>query len=244
VKPITLIGVDCAAQPENTGLAWAIPDGDVLDIREARRASIKAPVAPIVAQWMEESNRVLLALDAPLGWPVEFGRELARHRAGAPLAPAAHAMFRRMTDNDIGRRLTKRPPLEVAADRIARATHAALKLLADLRALFGEEIPLVWSPDWQGRFGVIEVYPAATRIALGAPGSGGSLVGLESRIRFDSGTEPPSKDARDAVVCAITAMEFLNGRTVEPTEGQKAQAEHEGWIWAGHAPPTPKDLPP
>jgi predicted nuclease with RNAse H fold len=235
VKPITLIGVDCAVQPKHTGVAWAIPDGKVLTIREARCASNKASAASIVAQRIGESHRVLLALDAPLGWPAALGRELARHRAGAPLVPAAHAMFRRMTDDEIYKRFKKRP-LEVAADRIARAAHAALKFLEELRVLVDHELPLVWSPKWRGRIGVIEIYPAATRIALGLPRGGGSLAGLESRVRF--GSEPSSEHARDAVVCAITAEEFLAGRTIGPIRGQRALAEHEGWIWAGSAPPT------
>lgn len=189
MKPITLIGVDCAAQPKNTGLAWAIPDGEALVVREARCASNEASAASIVAQWVEGSHRVLLALDAPLGWPAEMGRELARHQAGAPLTPAAHAMFRRLTDDEIYRRFRKRP-LEVAADRIARAAHAALKFLEELHALVGSRLPLVWSPKWRGRFGVIEVYPAATRITLGVLRKRGSIDGLESRIRFESGLIP------------------------------------------------------
>lgn len=39
-------------------------------------------------QWIEGSHRVLLALDAPLGWPAEMGRELARHLSGRAAAPS------------------------------------------------------------------------------------------------------------------------------------------------------------
>jgi hypothetical protein len=145
-------------------------------------------------------------------------------------------MFRRMTDDVIYQRLGKRP-LEVAADRIARAAHAALKFLEELRALTGSELPLAWSPKWPGRVGVIEVYPAATRIALKVPRGSGSLVGLESRIRFESGSLRASEHARDAVVCAISALEFLNGRAIAPSRPQRAQAAHEGWICAGPSPP-------
>ncbi|HXQ24571.1 MAG TPA: hypothetical protein VN812_23015 [Candidatus Acidoferrales bacterium] len=41
-------------------------------------------------------------------------------------------MFRRLTDDVVYERLGKRP-LEVAADRIAWAAHAALKFFGDLR---------------------------------------------------------------------------------------------------------------
>jgi predicted RNase H-like nuclease len=232
MTPITMIGVDCAAQPENTGLARTVRDGETLVVEETCCASRNASAASIVAAWIEKSDRTLIALDAPLGWPVVFGRELAQHRAGGPLGSAAHAMFRRLTDDEISKRLGKRP-LEVAADRIARAAHAALRFLADLRALLDAPVPLVWSSDWAGRCGAIEVYPAATRIALALPRGSGSLAGLDSRLRIAAGVPPASEHARDAIVCAITALEFLAGRTIPPTTDQWRQAEHEGWIWAG-----------
>lgn len=162
-------------------------------------------------------------------------RSAGQPSSGEPLAPAGHAMFRRMTDDEIYARLGMRP-LEVAAGRIARAAHAALRFLEELRSLVGSPVPLVWSPKWRGRFGVIEVYPAATRIALGVPRGPGSIVGLGSRVIFRGGSVPSSEHARDAVVCAISAAEFLSGRMIGPTGGQRTQAEHEGWIWAGTAP--------
>jgi hypothetical protein len=33
---VTIIGVDCAAQAQNTGLAWAIQHGEKLVVRDAR----------------------------------------------------------------------------------------------------------------------------------------------------------------------------------------------------------------
>jgi predicted nuclease with RNAse H fold len=237
---VTIVGVDCAAQPKNTGLALAIEDGERLTVLEARCASSEAPAASIVANWVKESKRVLLALDAPLGWPAELARALARHQAGESLAPTAHAMFRRMTDDVIYDRLGKRP-LEVAADRIARAAHAALRFLEDLRQILGRRIDLVWSPKELHQIGVIEVYPAATRLTLGVPRGPGSLAGLESRLTFNEGAPPTSEHARDAAICALAAVEFLTGRAIAPIDGQKAQAKQEGWIWTGPSPSRAKD---
>jgi predicted nuclease with RNAse H fold len=237
MKPITIVGVDCAAQPEDTGLARTTWDGETLIVQETCCASRRTSAALIVAGWIKQSDRTLLALDAPLGWPAELGRTLALHRAGAALKPSAHAMFRRLTDDEIYRRFRKRP-LEVAADRIARAAHAALKFLEDLRALVDDPIPLLWSAEWAGPCAAIEVYPAATRIALAVPRGSGSLVGLESRMRIATDVPPDSEHSRDAIVCAITAVEFLAGRTTAPTPDQQVQALHEGWIWAGHTPPA------
>lgn len=232
---MTIVGVDCAAQAKNTGLARAIQSGEQLIVEDARCASSRTSAASIVAEWVQQSERVLLALDAPLGWPAELGRALANHQAGEPLAPTAHAMFRRMTDDVIYARLGKRP-LEVAADRIARAAHAALRFLADLRQMLGYPVDLVWSPRQLRRIGVIEVYPAATRMTLGVPRGPGSLAGFESRVRFRDGKAPTSEHARDAVVCAISGVEFLAGRLIAPTRRQRAQARQEGWIWAGRSP--------
>jgi len=232
VTTIAIIGVDCAAQAKNTGLAYAIPEGEKLAVHDARCASNDATASSIIRDWVRDSRHVLLALDAPLGWPTAFSHALATHRAGEPLRPTAHVMFRRMTDDLISERLGKRP-LEVAADRIARAAHAALRLLEELRQSLAVELPLVWSPSWHGGLGAIEVYPAATRIALGVPQSRGSLSGLESRLSFGTMSPPASEHARDAVVCAVAAQEFLSGRAVAPTNAQMIQARQEGWIWAG-----------
>jgi predicted RNase H-like nuclease len=232
VTTIAIIGIDCAAQAKNTGLAYAIPKGEQLAVQDARCASNDATASSIIRDWVRDLRHVLLALDAPLGWPTAFSRALASHRAGEPLGPTAHVMFRRLTDDEICERLGKRP-LEVAADRIARAAHAALRLLDELRHYLAVDIPLVWSPSWHGGLGAIEVYPAATRIALGVPHGGGSLTGLESRLSFGTTSLPASEHARDALVCAVAAQEFLSGRAVAPTNAQMVQARQEGWIWAG-----------
>jgi predicted RNase H-like nuclease len=227
----TIIGVDCAVQARNTGLARAIPESGKLTFLETCCASRQASAASIVFDWVRDSKRVLLALDAPLGWPIQLGVALARHQAGEALPSAAHKLFRRMTDDLVCERLGRRP-LDVGADRIARTAHAALWFLKELRQSLGSNVPLVWSPRWRGRFGVIEVYPAATRLALGLPRGRGSLVGLESRLSF-RGTAPNSEHARDAVVCSVAGLEFLSGRTVAPRRTQMRQARQEGWIWAG-----------
>src|SRR2546429_6521443 len=124
LENVAIIGVDCAAQPKNTGLVRAIPQGDRLVILDARCASRQASASSTVFDWVRQSERGLLALDAPLGWPAELGRALARHQAGEPLALSAHALFRRTTDNAIYERLRRRP-LEVRADRPSRAAHPA-----------------------------------------------------------------------------------------------------------------------
>jgi hypothetical protein len=136
-----LIGVDCAAQPNKTGLVRALPEGDTLTVLEARCGSKREPPAKVIAGWIREADRVLIALDAPLGWPAPLGLALVDHVAGGPLPSAAHAMFRRLTDDVIYERLGKRS-LDIGADKIARASYSALKLLEELHEALGFQIPL------------------------------------------------------------------------------------------------------
>lgn len=127
------------------------------------------------------SGPVLLALDAPLGWPTPLSDSVSAHRAGEPLAAEPDVMFSRETGRFIRARLGKKP-LEVAADRIARTAHAALALLRNLRSPHGIEIPLARKPGrLPSRVAAIEVYPAATLIGHGIRSGGYMRPGDASR---------------------------------------------------------------
>jgi hypothetical protein len=229
MPPTTIIGIDCATQPEKTGLALALWDGGPVVLRETACGSRHDLPTAIVARWLKGAERALLALDAPLGWPLALGRELAHHSAGRPVDAAPAELFRRHTDRVIERLLGKRP-LEVGADRIARTAHAALQLLAVVSAEIGRPIPLVWGAGELEPVGAIEVYPAATRLARGVPNRPGSLAGLERDFATDLGfLEAASPDVRDAVVCTLAGADFLAGRAMVPDD--LALARREGWIW-------------
>ncbi|MCM8612051.1 DUF429 domain-containing protein [Accumulibacter sp.] len=79
-------------------------------------------------------------------------------------------LFRRETDRVVAAEIGK-TPLEVAADRIARAAHSALEVLGLLREHSGKQIPLAWSPEFES-VAAIEVYPGATLKARGLEHSG------------------------------------------------------------------------
>jgi predicted RNase H-like nuclease len=228
-----LIGVDCAVQPTDTGLVRAVPEGELLDVLEARCGSTRDLPAKVIAGWIRESERVLIALDAPLGWPSPLGLGLIEHEAGGPLRSTANQMFRRLTDDVLCERLGKRS-LDVGADKIARTAHSALRLLEDLRQSLGIEIPLAWSSNWPGRVAAIEVYPAATRLGLGLPKlpkGADPLEGLQSRMRIAPEASLGSSHVRDAVLCALSGLEFLRDRARAPTQEQRPRALKEGWIW-------------
>ena len=135
-----LIGIDCATDARSTGLALGEFREGRVKLLEATLGRPRSPVE-IAAEWIACAEVALIALDAPLGWPVALHSALTCHRAGMPLRDQPDDLFSRATDRDIRRRLGKRP-LEVGADRIARTARAALQLLQELRDCTGYPIPL------------------------------------------------------------------------------------------------------
>jgi hypothetical protein len=226
-----LLGIDCAVQPGDVGLALGELRDDIVVITRCRMANRREPPLEIAVEWLGNCDAALIALDAPLGWARALPASLIGHRAGQPMGWRADDLFRRETDNRIRERFRKRP-LEVGADRISRTAVAALELLTALRERTGMPIPLAWNANEGHRFRAIEVYPAATRLAHGTASVRGSLHGLDQVIDC-SGVPPESmepEDARDAVVCTLAAGDFLLGRAEPPANLEVAQVE--GWIWA------------
>ena len=189
-----VIGVDCATQANKTGMVLASWSGAALRFEDAAIGSKRNPCLKVLSWWIGRDPDVLLALDAPLGWPEPLGSALATHSAGKVIREDADDLFSRTTDRRIRERLGKRP-FEVGANLIARTAHAALKMLEALRRATGHSIPLVWEgKDFSG-VGAIEVYPAATRIAHGfreEPSTVEWTKGTNRRRPF----EPGRKSAR------------------------------------------------
>ncbi len=236
-----VIGVDCAVDEKRVGMAWAVWDGGCARLREVALGGRGRSVAEVIAGWITPERPVLLALDAPLGWPAPLGRALSPHAAGAPLEEAPHALFRRQTDLFIKDRIG-RQPLDVGADRIARTAHAALGLLERVRQLTGEPVPLAWTADDPARVAAIEVYPAATLKVNGLPAAGykqkeqvemrrALLAGLRKLIDLPKDTDLPvaNADVLDAAICVLAGADFLAGKTLAPED--LLLAKKEGWIW-------------
>lgn len=239
---VQVIGIDCATVDAKVGLARGFFDGQLVKVREATLCTRDLSAAERVAGWVRGAEvPVLIAIDAPLGWPAPMAKALATHRAGSALGVEPNEMSRRRTDRVIQETLRK-TPLDVGADRIARTAHAALKLLGGIANLAEcPPIPLAWNSAISG-VSAIEVYPAATLIAHGIRASGYKapiqisqreeiLIALKSEIDVDAscvGMEA-SADMLDAVVCMLAAKDFLQGRASPPTDLTLAQ--QEGWIW-------------
>ena len=234
---IRIIGIDCATDPANVGLALGYLRGDRVSITELTTGTKKQPVSTQIVQWIQDDMPTLLALDSPLGWPSQLGILLASHSAGDVLAIEAHDLFRRSTDQFI-RKTIQKQPMEVAADRIARTAHAALALLAKLRTLTGQAIPLAWQPEDLTSIHAIEVYPAATLLACGYSKPKDARHSAEQAIltflaaHVDLPTTAlriPSRHAIDAAVCVLAGADVVRGIAVPPQN--IALAKKEGWIW-------------
>lgn len=228
---IALLGIDCATDPRKTGLALGELRSGVVHIIRCSTGTKNKPPAMVAVDWLQQHERALIALDAPLGWPKALGKQLSNHKAGRVIKIEANKLFRRMTDVEIKNRLGKQP-LDVGSNWIARTAFTALKILYQIRQSTGRPIPLAWAIEEKEQWRAIEVYPAATRIAHGASDVGGSLKGLGEFLNYSavSSILKKSKDAVDAAVCTLAAADFLLGRAIAPLD--KETAKVEGWIWA------------
>ena len=238
-----LVGIDCATKPKFVGIALAKMTHEV-HVCEVH-AAIKDPWKAVF-RWLEtfRSERILIAIDAPLGWPAPLGQSLNTHSAGDPIDADSNKLFSRFTDRYIRQEVGKKP-LEVGADRIARTAHAALQELAILRQESQDAIPLAWSHQGLSGMSVIEVYPAATLKAHDLPSNGykDNKDPKHKRVRtkildsFTSFHVPlecrniaiRNSDGFDAVVCLLAAADFAGGNALPPPDYQ--QAQKEGWIW-------------
>jgi predicted RNase H-like nuclease len=244
MPPMHIIGVDWAATDEaKCGLALARHEGDALEVIElltGREASEKS--SGRIARWIDEDTDVLVAIDAPLGWPRALMRAVASHRAGEPLGTMKDAatFFSRETDRHV-RKVYGKTPLEVGADRIARTAFSALALVATLRAR--AKLDVAWRPDERG---VIEVYPAATLTALTAkkvepykkrdqvPERAKIVNELASHVTINASLRRRALEVDhllDAVVCAVAGADFVSGKAIAPDDAQLELAQTEGWIW-------------
>lgn len=188
IDGVQIIGIDCAAQPTGFGLASTRVHAGSLEVIEVTKGEGKDfhRISEKVRSWIagddaDRPSRTLLALDAPLGWPIHLTRALHTHRAGEPLThphetehekesadpnPGNH-LFRRHTDRFLADRFPG-APLDIGADRIARVARSALELLGQLRTGDGQQssVPLLWDPSHLKHIGAIEVYPRLTLRAL------------------------------------------------------------------------------
>ncbi len=239
---VAVVGIDCATDDANVGAAFGAWRGGGVAVHDVMACGTTTPVQA-VATWLRGVQEpILIALDAPLGWPVALTQALCQHRAGDELVVEADRMFRHGTDRFIHKTVGKRP-LDVGADRIARTAHAALRLLGELRRTLASPVPLAWSPQNLPLLSAIEVYPAATLAAHGIRSTGYkraenlaerkeiiSPVSCRLNLPADVTLLEGNANVLDAVVCLLAARDFLQDRCPPPSD--QRLAEQEGWIWS------------
>jgi len=239
---IQIIGIDCAVQAKNIGIAVGEFVDDWVDLQSVN-FGLTYPIE-FVANAIRDREPTLLALDAPLGWPISMGKVLADHNASERIRVSPNDMFRRETDRFVKLAVGKQS-LDVGADRIARTAWAAIDFLGEVRRLTSNHIPLAWEFDMVHESSCIEVYPAATLEAhkLSSRGYKGSkpehrkarealLAKLRAILKVDGDkarTMLLNDDAFDAAVCIVAAAEFLRGTAARPENMDVARKE--SWIW-------------
>jgi predicted RNase H-like nuclease len=238
---VLLIGLDAASDFSKFGYAVGYYEDGRVRIKQAGLVdtpSERNALVSVVAPELRSASRALIAIDAPLGWPAALAAELCNHQAGEAFASDKNSMFRRATDNYV-RDLTKKNPLEVGADKIARAAHSALAALKCLRAASEMAIPLAWDKNFTG-MAAIEVYPAGTLKERGLPDSKYKKP-EQLNVRLDIANSlandidglttyvDGSADIFDACLCLVAAKDFIDGLAEPPIDHPLAL--REGWIW-------------
>ncbi len=237
-----IIGIDWSTDDKKTGIALGSVQSNKVVIKDVKVGSKNERPEEVILGWLRRDRLALLAIDAPLGWPVALAEELPSHTAGEIIRGDANDLFRRGTDRLVKREIGKQP-LDVGADHIARTAHSALRLLDRLRKKTGLPIPLAWEMGNIKDTCAIEVYPAATlRAWLGSvpnykdKGAASERLKLTAKISASLSEASltvikQSSDAFDAIICVLAASDFLSGRCISmPTESE-ALAKKEGWIW-------------
>ena len=256
----TVIGIDFSTDPGKTGLSLATVSTDggrpsAILHKACTASATRRPRLRIVSGWIEalpDATPVLIAIDAPLGWPDAMrSRAFSSRVAGHPVKVRADCLFSRETDRRIKARTSKNP-FEVGANLIARTAHGALTFLHDLNTeLMGPHAksprPLTWSSADIHRPSVMEVYPGVTLETHEIPTGSYKVSGAEGRshreaimralhshgVEGDIDVLARNDHLVDAAVCVLAGQDFLTERTIGPERGEMlAQAQREGWIWA------------
>jgi predicted RNase H-like nuclease len=238
---IKVIGIDCATDVKSTGLSLGSYYDNKIELKETRLGSKSTSVSETIYSWISPNEKVLLAIDAPLGWPANLGQALYNHNAGQVIDIDSNDLFRRETDRFIKRNLGKQP-LDVRADRIARTAHSALRIINELGRLVGKSIELSWDNLFLKGISAIEVYPAATLGCYGIKSTGYKeknqqqirrevISGLRAHMIMlnDVDMLEQNADALDSAVCLLAAKDFIEGNVYYPEN--ISLAKKEGWIW-------------
>jgi predicted nuclease with RNAse H fold len=241
---VLTVGIDLAAEPKRTAVAWVDWRAGRGVVREVRCGVDDDTLLAALA----EADKA--GIDSPLGWPDAFVEFVTAHHGGIAPMPAGYPepgwrrnLTMRVTDQ-VTQEVTGLRPLSVSADLIG---HVALRCAGLLSQLANGGHPV----DRGGGGIVTEAYPAASLKTWGLPHRGyklprdtrvlGEIVGAitapETSLDLGESIDLCKRrhDALDAVIVALTARAAAQGRTLRPrTAREAAAAVTEGWIAIPH----------
>ena len=232
-----IIGIDCAADPRNIAVASAVGDGEELTVgevffgergRDDSRTDRLKSLATRITDLIPTGVRTLLALDAPLGWPVALRRALAAEgtagtAAGIPeeAREDANHMFRRCTDRFVAL-ATGKTPQSVGASLVASVTHTALRLIDMIADDCGDRVSMTHTPlddpdKFRENVHLIEVYPALAGPRFFADPSLGdwrAVAGKLKKFKKESDWNTVAKQLQEClqIVCDPLPHEVENDR--------------------------------
>ena len=229
--PHTTLGIDLAAQPENTAyclIKWVKPKARIIELHCGADDTV-------LLEMFGRSDKI--GIDAPFGWPTAFAHAVYTHQRRNVWPAVSTASLRYRTTDHIVRERIKRWPLSVSSDLIGVTAMRAARLLSENGRI-----------DRSGRGRFVEVYPAAALHIWGFPSTGyKKKPGEEKRRvvtrRLISTTKPwldwpvnaqqaceKSDDALDAVVAALIARAAATDQIEPIPQKHMATAKREGWI--------------
>ncbi len=250
------LGIDLASQPKNTALcavAW-LPDRARIGLLlkgttedGVRSLDDQALICAMSTPQRGYPTPSKIAIDAPLGWPVDFVRGVG-DLGGWPVPPGGtrRRLERRATDHWV-HQSTGKLPLSVTTDRIAYPAMRAAGLLAHYSANTGLAV------DRAGISGTVcEAYPdpAIRRFGLWPDDAGrresykGTAAPLREQILIRLSRAAPwleiappqrracieSDHCLDALICALVARAAQRDLTLPPPAVLEPEARAEGWI--------------
>lgn len=233
-----VLGIDFAAQPKNT---WAA-EGCVTENGHLRITEIENGITDEDVVAKTNAGYAVIAIDAPFGWPWGFSEFISQRFDGHSPRQVNREDFRfRETDRFIHDQFGKWP-LSVSTDRLGIVAH---RLVSITTKMVHCTIPPFHRPGPDPT--LIEVYPAATLIALGLRERGykkdpeirREIVKDLARFGIEIRGEMADQcvlgdDALDAVICALTGHLYARGETMGPEHLKSPRAgvvSNEGWIY-------------
>lgn len=236
-RPNVTLGIDLAAQPENTATCCVEWSGEVPTIGAITlgKGCADEPLVEMIKGVVHRGGTV--GIDAPFGWPDAFVDQLVEYREHGRWSTGKprEGLCWRATDAHL--KAEKIHPLSVSTDRIGVVAMRCAHLLTLLAEAGIARDPL-------GRQ-VVEVYPggALRRWGLDPSGYKQRAEAREALMRqlplatvvADAGLRESAvatDHAFDALVSALVARDVTLGRAEGPTPPvDVARLRREGWIW-------------